>query len=428
MPQSRRKFIKSVATSTLATSNLGNLALASSDPTIYDDYFKSTSMNTSAPSIIGQYGPWAASLPSDPPSLSFRLDQWSRVEDWRKEALSKVSEYLGAPKIDQNPPVTVLRQYTYDGLEVEELGWQLPYGRPTRATLLKPEGAEEPLPAVLGLHDHSGDKYFGQRKIIRTDEQHPLMAAHQEKMYSGRAWANDLAKRGFVVLVPDAFAFGSRRIQYEDVSEIKRSGLVVGEKTDENPENEAYITEYNRWAGLHENVLSKSLFCGGTTWPGVFLVEDQRALDVLCARDDVDTDRVGCCGLSGGGLRSAYLGGLDPRIACAICVGFMTTWDDFLLNKAYTHTWMTYIPRVPEYLDFPEILGIRTPRPTLVLNNSEDQLFTLSEMQRADTILQEVFAKASAADRYKASFYPGLHKFDADMQTEAFKWFERWLT
>ena len=34
--------------------------------------------------------------------------------------------------------------------------------------------------------------------------------------------------------------------------------------------------------------MSKSLFCAGTTWPGVFTAEDQRALDYLCSRDDVD--------------------------------------------------------------------------------------------------------------------------------------------
>ena len=380
------------------------------------------------PSIIGHYGSWAASLAPNPPALSFRQNTQQDIDAWRKEARSKVVECLGIPDIGTNPEVTVRKQYTYDGLDVEELSWQLPYGRATQAVLLKPTEAKGPLPAVLGLHDHGGNKYFGLRKITRTGAQHPLMIPHQEMYYSGRAWANELAKRGFVVLVPDAFVFGSRRIHYEDVSAIPRHGLVVEGKTDENPEQETYIEEYNQWAGQHEHVLSKSLFCAGTTWPAVFLAEDQRALDVLCARDEVDAERVGCSGLSGGGLRTAYLGGLDPRIACAVCVGFMTTWDDFLLNRAYTHTWMTYIPGVPIYLDFPEIYGLRAPLPTMVLNNNEDQLFTLPEMQRADEILRKVFAKAGAEERYRANFYPGLHKFDADMQADAFAWFERWLT
>jgi hypothetical protein len=105
----------------------------------------------------------------------------------------------------------------------------------------------------------------------------------------------------------------------------------------------------------------------------------------------------------------------------------MTTWRDYLLNKVQMHTWMCYVPLLPPDLDYPEILALRAPLPTLVQNNTEDPLFTMPEMQRADTIMSEVFAKAGAEDRYRCSFYPGLHKFDVPMQDEAFEWFDRWL-
>jgi hypothetical protein len=121
------------------------------------------------------------------------------------------------------------------------------------------------------------------------------------------------------------------------------------------------------------------------------------------------------------------LAGLDPRIQCTVCVGMMTTWHDYLLNKCHTHTWMCYVPLLPNELDYPEILGLRVPLPTLVLNNTGDPLFTLPEMERADRILAEVYAKAGARDRYACSFYPGEHKFDAPMQAEAFSWLDRWL-
>jgi hypothetical protein len=173
--------------------------------------------------------------------------------------------------------------------------------------------------------------------------------------------------------------------------------------------------------------MAKSLFCAGTTWPGVFFAEDQKALDILCARKDVNPNQVGCAGLSGGGMRTVFMGGLDSRIKCAVCVGFMTTWKDLILNKSFTHTWMTYVPILPNEMDFPEILGLRAPLPTLVLNDSDDELYTLPEMQNADKILKDVYAKAKAEDKYKCSYYPGPHKFDSDMQKEAFEWFDKWL-
>jgi dienelactone hydrolase len=208
----------------------------------------------------------------------------------------------------------------------------------------------------------------------------------------------------------------------QDVPERLSNGL-----NDQDPENPEHIKTYNEWAGHHEHIMAKSLFSAGTTWPGVFFAEDQKSLDVLCARKDVDVNRIGCSGLSGGGLRTVFMGGLDPRIKCAIPVGFMTTWDDFALNKSFTHTWMTYVPILPKELDFPEILALRTPSATLVLNDSEDTLYTLPEMQKADHIIREVYDKAKANEKYKCSFYPGPHKFDAKMQAEAFAWFDRWL-
>ena len=77
-----------------------------------------------------------------------------------------------------------------------------------------------------------------------------------------------------------------------------------------NPESETEIKAYNKFAAEHEHIMAKSLFCAGTTWPGVFTAEDQRALDYLCSRADVDPHRVGCAGLSGGGLRTCL-----PRAA-----------------------------------------------------------------------------------------------------------------
>jgi dienelactone hydrolase len=275
----------------------------------------------------------------------------------------------------------------------------------------------------VGLHDHGGNKYFGFKKITKTaGGQHALMVDHQKRYYEGLAWANEIARRGFVVVVHDTYTFASRRVRWADVPAVIRGGNV-----EKDPESVEEIRAYNTWAGTHEHLMAKSLFSGGLTWPGVFVWEDQRALDYLASREDVDASRLGCCGLSGGGLRTVMLTGADARIKCSVCVGMMTTWRDYLLNKCHTHTWMCYIPGLPRDLDYPEILGLNVPNPVLVLNNRQDALFTMPEMERADRILRGVYEKAGAGERYKGSFYDGPHKFDAEMQKEAWAWFAKWL-
>ncbi|MDQ3292047.1 MAG: alpha/beta hydrolase family protein [Bacteroidota bacterium] len=423
MKKNRREFLKITGFAGVSVAGAGILPGFANEKK-NDVIMPHNQIDEKDQSIIGFYGVWANSLNANKlPSFSFRNQKWPDLEKWRKTAKARLLERLAVPDIGGLPKVTVKKQYNYDGLHIEELSWQLPYGRPTEAILLKPQNAKGKLPGILAFHDHAGNKYFGCHKITRTsDKQHPLMKDHQEHYYSNIAWANEIAKRGYVVLVSDAFAFASRRVMLQDVPARLRNGL-----TDADPENSEGIARYNTWASDHEHVMAKSLFCAGTTWPGVFYAEDQKALDILCARADVDANQVGCGGLSGGGLRTVFLASLDPRIKCAVDVGFMSTWTDFLLNKSYTHTWMTYVPLLPNELDFPDILSLRAPLPTLVLNDSDDQLYTLPEMNRAEKVLVEVYKKAGAEDRFKCSYYPGLHKFDDKMQKEAFSWFDQWL-
>lgn len=426
-PFSRRKFINvtSAGLCGIIMDNTNHNTLQGLDAVLYDSSSQPVTGSVSGTkSVIGVYGEWVRSLLNqDLPSLSFRREEWKSLEQWRNVAKERTEERLAIPVTGLDSEVKINKQYIYDGLHIEELSWQLPYGPPAKAILLKPQGEKKPLPGILAFHDHGGNKYFGKRKITRTsDKRHPSIEVHQKNYYEDMAWANEIARRGYVVLVSDAFPFASRRVLLADIPEYLKHGL-----DDDDPENPDRIRAYNNWAAQHEHIMAKSLFSAGKTWPGVFLAEDQKALDVLCSRKDVDAERIGCGGLSGGGLRTVFMGGLDHRIKCAVCVGFMTTWKDFALNKSFTHTWMTYVPLLPNELDFPEILGLGVPLPALVINAEADNLFTLSEMKNADEMLRAIYYKANASDRYRCSYYPGGHKFVKAMQSEAFDWFDHWL-
>jgi len=88
---------------------------------------------------------------------------------------------------------------------------------------------------------------------------------------------------------------------------------------------------------------AKSLFSAGTPGRASSRAEDQRALDYLAARPDVDPARIGCAGLSGGGLRTVFSPPRRPH-PLRLLVGMMTTWRDYLLNKIVQPHWMVYIP------------------------------------------------------------------------------------
>ena len=83
---------------------------------------------------LGPYGQWAADLlGTKPGALSWRNPKFKNLEAWRAEAVSKTRELLLIPDMPWTPEARVDRAFKYDGLAMEELSWQLPYGPRTRA-------------------------------------------------------------------------------------------------------------------------------------------------------------------------------------------------------------------------------------------------------------------------------------------------------
>jgi dienelactone hydrolase len=404
-------------------------------------------MNGSQSSLLGAYGSWIHERASNSEKeYSFLDDRWSDVSTWSREAKKLFAAHIRSQDIGL-PRVEVTGRRIHDGLAVEDLAWKLPYGPTTRAWFLKPENASGRLPAIIALHDHGANKYFGKQKIADAGMRlHPHIDDYRKLYYGGRPWANELAKRGYGVIVHDVFPFESRKILPSELPGfvVERTMLSPGEVRELTPEMIASgkactgydvsadesipeIDRYNAFAGQYESTIAKSLFCAGLTWPGVVLAEDRVALEYLSSRPDIDPDRIGCGGLSGGGLRTNYLAGSDARIRCSVTAGFMTTWADFAEHSAYAHTWMIYIPGLPPSMDYPDILAMRAPLPSLVQSTRHDPLFSRAEVRRAEAVLAAAYKKAGAGDRFKMSYYDGPHQFNVAMQEEAFAWLDRWL-
>ena len=131
-----------------------------------------------------------------------------------------------------------------------------------------------------------------------------------------------------------------------------------------------------------------------------------------------------------GGLRTIFLAGLDSRIRCGFCVGFMSTIRALLRNHIRCppgHGLLMYAPGLSTSLDLPDIISLHAPAPLLVQYNREDELYTPEGQQAADRKLTEIYAKIGRPENYTGKFYPGVHKFNEAMQSEAFGWLEERL-
>ncbi|OIO96331.1 MAG: hypothetical protein AUK03_04115 [Anaerolineae bacterium CG2_30_64_16] len=341
-----------------------------------------------------------------------------------------VRETLGFCNRPEEPrDVRVESVWERAGVAGEEVSWSVGYGPRTHAYVLKPAGAQAPLPAVVALHDHGAFKFYGKEKIADGPvDPSPVLVEYRNTCYGGRAYANALAREGFVVLAPDTFLWGSRgfplEVMLDQVGDATAALLDASPLADDTPFE---IARYNTAAGFHEHIVSKYCNVLGTTMAGVVAHEDRIAVNYLLARPDVLPARVGCVGLSGGGNRAALLNATHDRIAAAVIVGLMCTYAGLLDHHISTHTWMLFPFGWARHGDWPDLAACRAPSPLLVQYDLNDELFTPEGMAAAHARLTRLFADAAAPDAYTGQLYPGPHRFDLTMQAAAFTWLKQRL-
>src|SRR6188472_3388977 len=124
-------------------------------------------------------------------------------------------------------------------------------------------------------------------------------------------------------------------------------------------------------------------------------IDDVRTVDYLVTRPEVDPDRIGCVGLSVGGVRSAHLAALDDRIKTAVVVGWMASFPTQLKSKIRNTIGFTkLVPGMTRYLDYPDVASLAMPSALLVINGSRDGLFDLDGVKHCFTKLSSCYAKA----------------------------------
>jgi dienelactone hydrolase len=346
-----------------------------------------------------------------------------------RETQQRIREVLG---FNQGPetPLSVYqeRSWVKDGITGEEISWWVGYGPRTHAYVLKPAGVDQSLPGIVALHDHGGFKFYGKEKIADgADDLPPILADYRKNYYGDHAYANALAREGYVVLVHDTFLWGSRKFPLEDIPQGMRDVARRVHEEDGEPEESAAIRLYNETTGYHEHLVSKYCNLLGTDLAGVVSHEDRIAVNYLLSRADVLPDRIGCMGLSGGGNRAALLQATHDRIRAALIVGLMSTYEGLLDHNVSSHTWMLFPFGWSRYGDWPDLAACRAPSPLLVQYDEDDTLFTREGMQAAHEKITALYRQVGCPDAYTGQFYPGPHKFDLEMQRAAFAWLKQTL-
>jgi dienelactone hydrolase len=357
--------------------------------------------------------------------LDLNAEQWRKThpegghEQWRREAhhcLLEGLHYDPGP-LDLRPKVRGREEG--DGFTLEYVAFNTtPWIRVNGIFLLPKEG-DHPLPGLVVLHAWGGPMLFGKGRIVNTGRDHPMLVEHRNKVYSGRFLAEEFARHGYAVIVIDAHHFGERAPR-------GLKGIPGRYDPFELPIRE-YVALDNRvreqlYLGVRE------LNWAGTTWMGLNYWDDSRCVDYLISRPEVDPQRIGCTGLSGGGWRTNVLAALDRRIAASVSVGWMTTGDyQQVYNVDGAIGTFCLLPGVWDRLDVPDLTVMAAPRASMVVSASQDLLFPPEGQRDAARQIRLGYGWAGCPDKGCFLSPDKPHCYDAELQRTAIAWFDRHL-
>jgi len=352
--------------------------------------------------------------------LSFLNPRFRSLRSWKKAARGKLLDLLHyAPAPCSPAPETVERVDCGDHVR-EKVRFNTTPDVRVPAFVLVPKNAPKRAPAIVALHDHGGFYLWGKEKITEMPNEHPVLTDFKRQYYGGRSIATELVRQGYIVAVIDMFYWGERRMLLDDDAPDWRE-----RPASLTPER---IQAFNSRASQNEQLVGRTIYAAGFTWPGVMFWDDVRTVDYLLTRPDVDPRRIGCVGLSVGGLRSCHLAALDERIRAAVVVGWMASFPWQLekhIRNSIGHT--KVVPGLYRYLDYPDVASLAMPTPLLVINGLKDGLFQPDGVKASFEKLNACYAKAGVPSHCRTRWYDTPHEFNAEMQVEAWEWLKRWI-
>ncbi len=302
-------------------------------------------------------------------------DAWNAaVPRLRKELANSLGlAHLPVAKPRQLRSVGLLQR---DGYSLEKLVWETFPGVEVPAHLYRPDPPEAKHPAILFVPGH----WWADSKT-RPDFQ---------------AFCITMARAGFVVLAYDPFGQGERGISLRD----------------------------------HRRT---ELLAVGVAQQAIVDFESLCALEVLLARPEVDRERVGITGASGGGYNSWVLAALDPRIAVSVPVVGTSEFHeqlrvcrplDWYTAKEHCH----FVPRLLRYANNHELAAMIAPRPLLVISAHNDQSFPIPGIREVVEYGRRLYGALGRPERigYFEDESTG-HGYQKRKREAAYGWFKRWL-
>jgi len=344
--------------------------------------------------------PWLLALPAQDEGSLVTLDgehPWTppaTAEAWERRAAELRIQLLvaaGLYPLEEREPVhpTIHGRIERQGYTVEKVFFESLPGFTVTGNLYRPVGAG-PFAGVLSPHGHWAGGRFSERSL--DEARHEVLVGAEEHVANARyhlqARCAQLARMGCVVFHYDMVGFGDSPALTEDRG-----------------------THAQGFGDVEAELHSMNTF-GLQTWNSI------RALDFLAALPDVDPERLGVTGASGGGTQTFVLCAIDerPRVAFPACMVSLDMQGGCICENA-SHL------RVDT--NNVELAALMAPR-ALGLSGADD--WTCAIESRGLPELRSLYATLGRPGAVTARCWPHFpHNFNLPARVLMYEWFAEHL-
>lgn len=311
-----------------------------------------------------------------PRRLRFQARTRAEAEKWQQALRSQLTTLVGGFP-DQRPPLRpiALEARSFPGYTREKIVFDSRPGVSVLAYLLLPDRARRPAPVVICVPGHGR----GVDDIVGIDERGN---DRTDKSGYQHDFAIQIAEAGLAALAIEPMGFGCRR---DPVN--ARQGL--SRKACDPAAGGALLV--------------------GQTMVGWRVWDVMRTIDYIATRSELDSNRVGCMGISGGGTVTVFSTALDPRIRAALVSGYLNTFQDSIGSLA--HCIDNYVPGILNWAEMHDIAGLAAPRPLFVESGERDNIFPIRASIESFNEVKKIYGVFGVPDAVDQEVFPDEHAF-----------------
>jgi cephalosporin-C deacetylase-like acetyl esterase len=154
--------------------------------------------------------------------------------------------------------------------------------------------------------------------------------------------------------------------------------------------------------------------------------DGMRAIDYLCSRPEIDPDRIGFTGCSGGGTMTSYVMALDDRVACAAPACYLTTFRRLIETIGPQDAEQNIFAQLAFGMDQPDYVIMRAPRPTLISSTTDDFFDSRGSWENFRQAKQ-IYGRLGFPERVDLVEVEGKHGVQPQNLATIAHWMQRWL-